>query len=124
MLRLLILVVLAGAAYLTDMYLDENPVNIEQEQSQDNRTASADVTFVLYNPVNTITVKQDFFKTPYRFINLRLHDKFLQKHHQLRNFHVLKEEPLIQKTPLVLTCHFLIMRNYMSSLPDDEPLIS
>jgi len=119
--RLVLLAVLIGAAFVLDAYLDKNQETVEQDQTGNSQSSGSQAAFILYTSGNTVTVKPNLQKTPCRLMQARLHDKFLQKHHQMRNYHTLKEEPFIEKVPLVLACFYQIYRDYFSDRPDDEP---
>lgn len=119
--RLVLLTVLIGAAFVLDAYLDKNQGAVEQAQTGKNPSSGSQAAFILYTSGNTVILKPNFQKTPSRMIQARLHDKFLQKHHQMRNYHTLKEELFIEKVPQVVACFYQIYRDYFSDRPDDEP---
>ncbi|MBN1821226.1 MAG: hypothetical protein JW833_10940 [Prolixibacteraceae bacterium] len=120
LIRILLIAVLIGAAVILDNYLDDHPVKLSQNENNDQSGNTQESLFI-FNPSIVVNAKQIIQKAPFRFLQTEMHDKFLCKYHQLRNFHVLKAETLNQKIPLFLSYHYLIFRNYYSSLPDDEP---
>ncbi|NQU86679.1 MAG: hypothetical protein HQ541_13045 [Mariniphaga sp.] len=119
--RIVLIAILVGGAFILDNYFETHPVNIDLTENNGGQPVNTQGAFVLYNPVNFMNVKQDFQKVPFRIIHSQRQDKFLQKHHQQRNFHALKDESLKQKVPIVLSYHFLVFRGNYSSLPDNEP---
>lgn len=122
--RLVLLATLIGGAFVLDAYLDESHTTIEQTQPEKSRSSESQAAFIFYTSGNTVTVNTGFQKASCRLMHTRLHDKFLQKHHQMRNYHTLKEKSFIEKVPLVLVCFHQIYRDSLSDLPDDEPFIA
>jgi hypothetical protein len=124
LLRLAFFVAVIGVATLFDVYFENNPEKLEeiQTESADNTGGQSIVYFV--NQTNTFDVKTSFQKNTGRKLQVKSHDKFIQKYHQLRNFQVLKAEVQTQTSPLILSYHYLVFKNYFFSAPDDEPLIS
>ena len=121
--RLAVVAVLAGAAFFFDSYFENNPEKIEQLSSSQNKDDNSQGGFDYNELVSLINVNQVIQKAPFRFVQSKIHDKFLQKFHQLRIFHSIKSVSVKQKVPPDLCMHFLVFRNYNASLPDDEPLI-
>lgn len=115
---------IAGVTALFDIYFEKNPVNLGQAGATANQPAGGQAALYFYSPANSLNTASLVQKAPIRFIHNRVHDKFLQKHHQLRNFHILKAEPGRQKIPLVLSYHFIVFRDYYAPSPDDAPHIS
>ena len=119
--RLTVLAVLAGAAYFFDYYFENNPEKVAQLETSHSAESKTQGNFIFYELTRSLNAKQNLHKFPIRFIQSRIHDKFLQKYHQLRNYHVLKAESIKQKVPLVFLIHFVVFRDDHSTLPDDEP---
>lgn len=123
-LRLAFFVAVIGVATLFDVYFENNPEKLKviQTESADNTDEQSIMYFV--NHTNTFDVKTLSQKNTGRKLQVESHDKFIQKYHQLRNFQVLKAEVQTQTSPLILSYHYLVFKNYFFSAPDDEPLIS
>jgi hypothetical protein len=119
--RLVLLVVLIGAAFVLDAFLDHHPAMVEQEQTPESPSSGSQSAFILSTSGNTFSVKPNLQRTSSRLMHARLHDKFLQKHHQMKNYHTVKKEPCKEKIPLVPACFCPIYRDYFSDRSDDEP---
>ena len=124
LLRLAFFVAIIGVATLFDVYFENNPekLKVMQTETSDNKGEQSIMYFV--NQTNTFDVKTSSQKNTGRKTLVKSHDKFIQKYHQLRNFQVLKAEVQTQTSPLILSYHYLVFKNYFFSSPDDEPLIS
>jgi len=122
--RMAFFIVIIGVATIFDIYFENNPdkLKVIQTESTDNTNEQGVVYFVAQ--INTFDVKTSNQKNPIRKLQVQSHDKFIQKYHQLRNFQVLKAEVQTQTSPLILSYHYLVFKNYFFSSPDDEPLIS
>jgi len=118
-LKLAVVVSIAGAAFVLDLYFDKNPVHLVQSQNEENNHSAGSTVFTIYYAGNPASLKSFVQKTPSRFIHGHLHDKYLQKHHQLRNFHVLKSDFSKPRVPLILSTHFIIFRGTYTGSPDD-----
>jgi hypothetical protein len=121
LIRLAIFAALITSAFLIDSYLDHNPVHLKQAQSTNDLPSHNQGAFVLYNPVNSLNARSFTPKAPTRLLQTRLHDKLLQKHYQMRNLHIFKTDFRNQKIPVVLSYHYIILRDYYSDVPDDDP---
>ena len=123
-LRLALFIAVIGVATLFDVYFENNPEKLKemQAESADNTGGQSKIYFV--SQVNTINAKTSAQKNTGRKLQVKLHDKYIQKYHQLRNFQVLKAEVKTQTSPLILSYHYLVFENYFFTVPDDEPLIS
>jgi len=123
--RLVLFTALVVVASLLDNYLENNSVQITQDQTNSNHSASEHGTIYLFSQANyTFNAKPSVQKAPLRKLFEQSHDKFLQKYHQLRNFQVLKADAKTHKIPLFLSYHYLMFRNYYYTVPDDDPLLS
>ncbi len=124
LLRLTFFVAIVGVATLFDVYFENNPEKLKviQTETSDNTGEQSIMYFV--NQTNTFDVKTSSQKNTGRKMLVKSHDKFIQKYHQLRNFQVLKAEVQTQTSPLILSYHYLVFKNYFFSAPDDEPIIS
>lgn len=123
-LRLALFVAVIGMASLFDIYFDEsniNPAKTETSQSNDEKKQEK---IVLISQVTNFDIKTQVQKACVRKLQLKQHDKLIQKYYQLRNYQVLKAEVQTQTTPLINTYHYLAFKNYFFSVPDDIPLIS
>lgn len=121
MFRLAIFVGLATIAFFADRYLEKNPLKIVQTSDQ-HPSPESGAAYIYYNPQSNLTAKPVVLKAPTRFVQSALHDKFLQKHHQLRNFFALKADDLNHKPP-VQVAFYILRREYPSGSPDD-PFLS
>ncbi len=122
--RLAFFIAIVGVATLFDVYFENNPekLKVMQTETSDNTGEQSIMYFI--NQTNTFDVKTSSQKNTGRKTLVKSHDKFIQKYHQLRNFQVLKAEVQTQTSPLILSYHYLVFKNYFFSAPDDEPLIS
>jgi hypothetical protein len=122
--RLALFVAVIGVATIFDIYFENNPETLKEIQAEttDNTAGQSKLYFV--SQTNFIDVKTSLQKDTGRKLQVKSHDKLIQKYHQLRNFQVLKAEVETQTMPLILSYHYLIFRNYFFTVPDDEPLIS
>lgn len=124
LLRLAFFLAVIGVASMFDVYFENNPDKLEEMQSEsaDNTGEQGKMYFV--SQTNTISAKTSTQKDAGRKLLIKSHDKFIQKYHQQRNYQVLKAEVQTQSTPLILSYHYLVFKNYFFTSPDDEPLIS
>ena len=124
LLRLAFFAAIIGVATLFDLYFENNPEKLKviQTESADNTDVQSNAYFV--TQTNTFDVKTSSQKNTGRKLQVQSHAKFVQKYYQLRNFQVLKAEVQTQTSPLILSYHYLVFKNYFFSAPDDEPLIS
>lgn len=117
-----IIIAVVATAFFIDNYLEKNPVKLTQNQEEQGQPKGNETAFILYNPVNNFTAKPFIQKTPVRFTLAQLHDKFLRKHHQLRIFFALKAIAHDHKPP-VLSCFYILRKDYLSGAPDDDPFL-
>lgn len=124
LLRLALFVAVIGVASLFDVYFENNPDRLEdiQSESADNNAGQSKMYFV--SNVVSVDAKTYSQKNPGRKLLVKSHDKFVQKYYQLRNYQVLKAEVQTQTTPLILTYHYLVFKNYFFTDPDDDALIA
>jgi hypothetical protein len=121
--QFLLFVALTGIAFLFDEYFENHPGTLNELQTQNEASSGDHGTIYLFTQSNTLGAKTSAQKTSDRKLFDQLHNKFIQKCHQLRN-QVLKTEPEVLKQPLFLSYHHLIFRHYYFTHPDDDPLIS
>lgn len=124
LLQLLLFAALTGVAFLFDEYFEEHPAALKELQKQKDQNSSEHGTIYLFTQSVNLSAKSPVQKTSERKVHEQLHNKFLQKCHQLRNNHVLKTETAILKQPLFLSYHHFIFRHYYFTHPDEDPLIS
>ena len=124
LLRLAFFVAIIGVATLFDLYFENNPEKLKviQTESADNTDVQSIAYFI--TQTNTFDVKTSSQKNTGRKLQVQSHIKFVQKYYQLRNFQVLKAEVQTQTSPLILSYHYLVFKNYFFTTPDDDPLIS
>ena len=122
--RLALFVAVIGVATLFDIYFESNQGELNEIQTNSKQTANEHGAICLFSQTNFFSAKTSVNKNPGRKLFVQSHDKYLQKHHQLRNFQVLKAEAQTKKIPLLLSYHYLGFRDYFFTNPDDEPLTS
>jgi len=121
-LKLALFVAVIGFASLFDHYFDKNPEEFKEIQSESKANNNNQNTVYLISQTNAVVVKASVQKTLNNKFQLKSHDKFIQKYHQIRNYQVLKAEVQTQTTPLIHSYHYLAFKNYFFSDPDDDPL--
>ena len=79
-LRLAIFIAIIGAATLFDVYFDSNLDQFEDinSESQQGSTKGGKMFFV--NQVSTVNAKTSFQKNTHRKLQVKSHDKFIQKY--------------------------------------------
>jgi hypothetical protein len=122
--QFLLFVAITGIAFLFDEYFENHPESLNELQTQNEENTADHGTIYLFTQSNGLNAKTSAQKTPDRKLFDQLHNKFIQKCHQLHNHQVLKTEPQVLKHPLFLSYHHLIFRHYYYTRPDDDPLIS
>lgn len=122
--QLLLFVALTGVAFLFDEYFEEHPAALKEFQKEKKENSAEHGTIYLFTQSVNMSAKSPVQKISERKIYDQLHNKFLQKSHQLRNNHVLKTETESITQPLFLSYHHFIFRHYFFTHPDDDPLIS
>lgn len=111
-------------ASLFDIYFNDNQVKPEETETGSAKNERKQEKIVLISQLTNFDLKTQVHKTVVRKLQVRSHDKFIQKYYQLRNYQVLKAEVQTQTTPLINTYHYLVFKNYFYSVPDDIPLNS
>ncbi len=119
--RLALFLGIIGAASVFDARFDQAGDSAEKENKDDDQQQSSNehgvvYLFSQYNPV-TISAQKISSRKPVD----ELHDRLLQKYHEVRNSKFLKPEENIPKVPLYLAFHNLVFRNSRWGMPDDEP---
>ncbi|MEE4287408.1 MAG: hypothetical protein V2I31_14745 [Mariniphaga sp.] len=115
---------ITGIAFLFDEYFENHPGTLNELQTQNEASTGDHGTIYLFTQSINLGAKTSAQKTSDRKLFQILHNKFVQKCHQLRNHQVLKTEPEVLKQPLFLSYHHLIFRHYYFTHPDNDPLIS
>lgn len=123
-LRLALFVAVIGLASLFDIYFDDNEVKTEETETGSANDEKKQEKIVLISQATNFDLKTPVQKSVVRKLQVKSHDKFIQKYYQLRNYQVLKAEVQTQTTPLINIYHYLAFKNYFFSIPDDIPLIS
>jgi hypothetical protein len=121
-LKLALFVAVIGFAALFDHYFDKNQEEFKEIQSESKAHNNNQNTVYLISQTNTVVVKVSAQKTLNNKLQLKSHDKFIQKYHQLRNYQVLKAEVKTQTTPIINSYRYLAFKNYFFTDPDDDPL--
>ncbi len=112
-----------GVAFLFDSYLDKNPAELDTIQAESGEQQShepGDVYLIAQS--STITLKTAGEKSFQRKLQVHLHDKFLQKYHQIRNYQILKAEHSTQTAPIIQSYHYLVFQNYFYTQPGEDSL--
>lgn len=122
--RLAIFIAVIGVATILDVYFEKNPESVEDIHAESaNNSGERSKMYFVYQ-TNTFNAKTSVQKNLERKLQVKSQDKLVQKYHQLRNYQVLKAEVQSQTTPLILSYHYLVFKNYFFTVPDDDPLIS
>ena len=116
------IIAIISVASLFDVYFENNLVQFDEIESESANNPAGQSKMYFVNQTNSITAKTSANKDSSRKLQIKSHDKFIQKYHQLRNYQVLKAEVKTLSSPLILSYHYLIFRNYFFSSPDDVPL--
>ena len=124
LMRLALFVAVIGMASLFDIYFEDSKVKPKETETGASNDEKKQEKIVLISQSANFDVKTQIQKTVVRKLQVKLHDKFIQKYYQLRNYQVLKAEVQTQTTPLINTYHYLSFKNYFFSVPDDIPLHS
>lgn len=115
-------VAIIGAAFLLDVYFENNPAELDTIQAE-NQTKTKDPGGVyLIAQAGTTGAETSFQKSSSRKLQVQSHDKFLRKYHQHRNNDVLKAEVQVQTAPIIQSYHYLVFQNYFFTQPDEDPL--
>jgi len=122
--QFLLFAVLTGVAFLFDKYFENHPETLDELQTQNEESTGDHGTIYLFTQSNTLSAKTSASRISDRKLFDQLHNKFIQKCHQVHNHRVLKTKPEALKQPLFLSYHHLIFRHYYFTHPDDDPLIS
>ena len=115
-------VAVIATAVLFDVYFENNSSELEsiQAKSQEQSTETGGVYLIAQS--NVANAKTSVQKLTTRKLTVQLHDKFLRKYHQVRNYEVLKAEVQSQTAPIIQSYHYLVFQNYFFTQPDEEPL--
>jgi len=119
LLQLLLFTGIIAGATVFDSYFDNNEIEIETASEESDNTANEPAKVYLFSQVNNLAAKTSAQKNTSRKY-FEQHTKFLQRYHESKNFRDLKLDEKKPKTPLFLSFHYLIFRNYFFSLPDDD----
>ena len=122
MVRMAMFLAIVGVAVLLDVYLDNNPAELENIQAQNEAQTKDPGGVYLIAQTGTFGVKTSFQKSQTRKLQVQSHDKFLRKYHQIRNIEVLKAEVQPQTAPIIQSYHYLVFQNYFFTQPDEDPL--
>jgi hypothetical protein len=117
-------VAVIGLASLFDIYFDDKHVEIEETEANSPEDEKEQGTILLISQSTNLGAKTSVNKTVVRTIQLKSHDKYIQKYYQLRNYQVLRAEVQNQTAPLINSYHYLAFKNYFYSVPDDVPINS
>jgi len=122
--RLALFVAVIGMASLFDIYFSDTQVKPQETETGSGNDEKRQEKIVLISQSTNLDLKTQVQKPVVRKLQVKSHDKFIQKYYQLRNYQVLKAEVQTQTTPLINTYHYLAFKIYFFSVPDDIPLIS
>ena len=113
-----------GLASLFDIYFENDKVEIVEIEAGSSESEKEKDSILLISQSTNFGAKTSENKTWVRKLQVKSHDKFIQKYYQIRNYQVLKAEVQTQTTPLINSYHYLAFKNYFYSIPDDIPLNS
>ncbi len=91
-------------------------MNLNTSNNQHNET---NIVY-LYSQFNVPVAKVEIQKPTFKKIQPKLHDRLIQKYHQVRNHQVLKAEVETKTSPLISVYHYLAFKNYYFTNPDDD----
>jgi hypothetical protein len=100
--------------------LDKNPVHLNEAENSSNSQHNEPNTVYLFNQINVLNFKVELQKPTVRNLHPKLHDRLIQKYHQVRNYQVLKADKEPKTSPLILAYHYLAFKNYFFTDPDDD----
>ena len=123
-LRLALFAAVIGMASLFDIYFENGQVEIVEIKANSSKDEKKQEKIVLISQSTNLDLKTQVQKTVVRKLQVKSHDKYIQKYYQLRNYQVLKAEVQTQTAPLINSYHYLAFKNYFYSIPDDIPLKS
>lgn len=123
-LRLALFMAVIGLASLFDIYFENDKVEIVEIEAGSSESEKEKDSILLISQSTNFGAKTSENKTWVRKLQVKSHDKFIQKYYQIRNYQVLKAEVQTQTTPLINSYHYLAFKNYFYSIPDDVPLNS
>jgi len=122
--RLAIFTALVIAAIFFDVYFENDSLGVNQIETSQEENQNTPGNIYLFAQSNTINAKSSVQKIQFRRIQLKSHDKLIQRYHQLRNYQVLKAEVETDTTPIITSYHYLVFQQHFFSSLKDEPLIS
>jgi hypothetical protein len=111
-----------GVATLFDIYFDTNHVEFVEIETSSSEEGQEQNTLLLISQSTNPGVKTLEQKKTDRKVQVKSHDKLIQKNYQLRNYQVLKAELQTQTAPLINSYHYLAYKNYFFSDPDGDPV--
>ncbi|MCY1722682.1 hypothetical protein OU798_20195 [Prolixibacteraceae bacterium Z1-6] len=120
--RMAMLVAVVGMAILLDNYFDNNPEEFDSITAESKKSASESEHVYLISQTTTVSLKTQVQKNTNRKLQVQMHDKFLQKYHQVRNYQVLQAEEQTQTAPIIQSYHYLVFQNYFYTQPDEDSL--
>lgn len=115
-------VAIIGAAFFLDVYIENNPAELDDIQAQNEAQTKDSGGVYLIAQTGTLSVKTSVQKSSSRKLQVHSHDKFLRKYHQHRNNDVLKAEVQPQAAPIIQSYHYLVFQNYFFTQPDEDSL--
>ncbi|MDX1286426.1 MAG: hypothetical protein R3182_15525, partial [Draconibacterium sp.] len=122
LLRLAMFLAVIGIAIILDVYLENNPAELEKIQAESESKTADQGKIYLISQNGSTNVKTSIQKSVDRKLQLEKHDKFIRKYHNLRNYQVLKAEAVTKTTPLILSYHYLVFQDYFFTQPDEDSL--
>ncbi len=123
-LNIAIFAAVIAAAAVFDIYFENRGVQVAGIENGTGDNENEKGAIQLFSQNIDFGVKIQVFKTVQRKIQLKVHDKFLQLFHQLRNYQVLKAEVQTQTAPQILSFDYLSFQNYTYFSPDDLPSVA
>lgn len=120
LLRLAMLIAVVGISVLLDTYFENNPQELENITVESNKQTSDPEHIYVIGQSASLGAKVQVQKKSDRKLQVHLHDKFLRKYHQMRNYQVLQAEEQTQTAPIIQSYHYLVFQNHFFTRPDED----
>ncbi|MBN2636087.1 MAG: hypothetical protein JXR61_07440 [Prolixibacteraceae bacterium] len=125
LLNLALFVAILGAAALLDFYFDKTQVQLSEANTNSNEKPNEPNMVHLFSQLNSPAAKVELQKPGFKNLQPKLHDRLIQKYHQIRNHQLLKAEFEPKTSPMISEYRYVAFKNYFFSDPDDDhPLVS
>ncbi len=122
--RLAVFAVIIGIAFVFDIFNKKNNFDFVTKQNNSSKEEKSKDSNVLLSQSADFMAKIPASKSINRKIQVKQHDRYIQKYYQLRNYQALKAGVQNQTAPLINSYHYLAFKMHFFAVPDDVPLIS